>query len=436
MGFLTVKRRDGETEKRGGREAFAPSPGSSVYLRSVASCVFPCQSRRSAWRTVGAVVCLLALFAATSGCRALRIDRSETVSEAAWLTEGDGVQRRNLTASEVRPPLELGWIYNAAAGFGSVSPLILRAVVLVGTRKGEVHAIRLEDGGKAGLDSFGDAVEGTPLVQNGRLFVPVAAGRRGLVAYDLSTGSTVWKFRGAPVETSLLPLDEGFIAVDAEAYVRRFDPDGSVRWEQHLGDGVTVHAAPMLARSLVILADDRGRLVALDPADGAVRWTHALGTPVYTTMAADGSTLFVPTTRGRFFGVEATQGRVLWEFSLPDTTVRFTAPAVDSEMVVFGATDGQLRALDPKTGTLRWHHVADDAIAAPPLLTPGTVYFGTMGRHLLGVDRSTGTLQWQEELKGRIKSAMAAGAGYLVVLTEPHFVYLFKSTEAGDVAVR
>lgn len=424
-----VKRRDGETEKRGGRAVFSPSPHLSVS---------PSRSARSAWGMAWAVVALITLLAATSGCRALRVDRSEVTVEAAWLTEGDGVQRRNLTASEIRPPLEAAWIYNAAAGFGTVSPLVLRQLVLVATRKGEVHAIRLDDGKKEGVDGFGESIEGTPLVQGGLLFVPVAAGRRALVAYDLTTGSTAWKVKGPPVEASLLPLDEGFVAVDVAATVRRYEPtEGAVRWQQELGEGLSVHAAPVLAHGHIIVADDQGRLVALDPADGAVEWTEALGAPVYTTMAANGPRLFVPTTRGRFFGVDADSGRRLWAFSLPDTTVRFTAPAVDNELVVFGASDGRLRALDPATGALRWTFEADDAITAPPLLTPRTVYAGTMGRHLLAVDRATGALQWEEELKGRVKSAMAAGAGYLVVLTEPHYVYLFKpTTRASDVAVR
>ncbi|WP_456428598.1 outer membrane protein assembly factor BamB family protein, partial [Rhodocaloribacter sp.] len=74
----------------------------------------------------------------------------------------------------------------------------------------------------------------------------------------------------------------------------------------------------------------------------------------------------------------------------------------------------------------RWTFETPDAITAPPLITRSTVYVGTMGRMLYGVDRSTGAKLWEHRLKGRVKSPMAAREGILVVLTEPHEVYLFR----------
>ena len=72
-------------------------------------------------------------------------------------------------------------------------------------------------------------------------------------------------------------------------------------------------------------------------------------------------------------------------------------------------------------------------LAATPLLTPNTVYVGTMGQSLLAIDRESGALLWEQRLRGRVKSALAARDGYLVVLSEPRFVYLFKSASATDV---
>ncbi len=373
----------------------------------------------------------LSVFVTLAGCRALQVSRVDAQASDGWVTEGDAVHRRNAVAAAVEPPLEEVWIYNAAAGFGPGSPLILGGTILVSTRKGEVHAIDLATGKKGGLENFGDSVEGTPVVQEGRLFVPVAGGRRALYAYDLTRGDRVWNVKGPAVEAGLLPLGDAFVAVDAAAVVRKYDNrDGAVRWERPLGEALTVHATPVMAGGHVVVADDRGGLVALDPREGTVRWTQALRTPVYTAIAADAATLYVPTTRGRFFAVDAAQGRVRWRFAVPDTTVRFSAPAVGGEVVIFGASDGTLRALEAATGRLRWSFDAGAALAAAPLLTAETVYVGSMGQKLIALDRQTGTLKWEQELKGRVKSALAARGGYLVVLTEPRFVYLFKSTSA------
>ncbi len=382
-------------------------------------------------KTIAALGAALLLFA---GCKALKVERATIISEADWLTEGNSGERRHATGERLDPPLEEVWSYNASAGFGPGSPLILGDAVIVGTRKGEVHAIDFETGKRMGVEGFGEVVEGTPVIQNGILFIPVGWGRRALYAYDLARGQTNWKLKGAPIETGLLALDDAFVAVDADAWVRKYDAeDGAVLWEQTLGERVSVHTTPVLADDHVVVADDRGRVVALDPAEGTAQWVQDLRSPVYTSMAADEASLYVPTTRGRFYALEVAQGRVRWQVDLPDTTVRFSAPAVDGTLVVVGASDGALRAFDTATGEPRWVFRNDAALTAAPLLTPNTVYVGSMGRSLFAIDRATGALQWEQLLKGRVKSALAARDGYLVVLSEPHFVYLFKSASAADV---
>jgi outer membrane protein assembly factor BamB len=128
--------------------------------------------------------------------------------------------------------------------------------------------------------------------------------------------------------------------------------------------------------------------------------------------------------------VSADDGAVKWSFALPDTTVRYSAPAVEGNLVVAGASDGYLRAFDAETGDVRWTFYNDAALASTPLITPNTIYVGSMGRQLFAVDRATGAVKWKQELRGRVKSAMAARGEYLVVLSEPRFVYLFKSSPA------
>lgn len=386
--------------------------------------------RKTTWILLGA--CLLVL----AGCRTLQVDYLELGDTDGWRTEGASAERQHATTEAVDAPLEEAWVYNAGAGFGPVSPLLLRNVLLVATRKGEIHGVNLETGKKAGVENFGDAINGTPLVVGDLMYVPVAGGRRALTAYNLRKGSTAWDVKGAPVETGLLAVEDGVVAVDADATVRRYRSDSEDPvWETALGEEITVHATPLLADGRIIIVDDQGGVVALDQADGAVQWTAVLGKPVYTSVAAQGSHLFIPTTRARFVALDAAQGNVAWDFAIPDTTVRFAPPAVDGDLVVFGASDGVVRALDANTGALRWTFEDDAAITAAPLITSNTIYVGTMGRMLFGLNRADGTVQWEYELRGRVKSAMAARDGSLIVLSEPRYVYLFQSTPTdGPVA--
>lgn len=370
------------------------------------------------------------------GCKGLKLDQVQSRSASDWLTEGDSPQRAHAVNTAVTPPLEQAWLYNAGAGFGPGSPLILREAVIVATRKGEVHAIDYKRGRRLGFESFGDAVEGTPLIQNGLLFVPVAYGKRALTAYNLRNASTKWRVSGAAIEAGLLAFDDAIAAVDTDGILRVYDQqDGTVRWEHMLGDDVQVKATPLLAEGLLIVANDKGEVAAFRPEDGTVVWTRTLQAPVYRSPASDNGLLFIPTTRGHLMALDARRGTTRWNLSLPDTTVRFTAPAVGAGQVVVGATDGQLRSLSSTTGEVQWTFEVDGAITGAPLLTPEFVFFGTMRKMLYAVERGTGVHRWDQQLKGRVKSAMAARDGHLVVLTEPRYVYLFKSNDVGTYAI-
>lgn len=373
-----------------------------------------------------------------AGCRALQVDRAAVVSADDWLTEGATPERTHAYPGPVAPPLQELWDYNAGAGFGAVSPLIVGETVLVATRKGEVHAIDLSTGRKAGMNDFGEAVEGTPVVLSGTLYVPLAWGRRVLYAYDLALGRTRWRVEGDPIQAGVLALPGSVVVADAGGHVRALAPsDGSERWAHALEEGRGVVATPVLAGGRILVADDQGGVAALDPGSGALSWARQLDAPVYAAFAADAEAAYLPTTRGRFYALDAATGAVRWRMALPDTTVHLGPPALQAGLLVFGASDGVVRALDAATGAVAWTTRLPDALTAPPLITPEWVYVGTMGRELIALRRSDGEVRWQYTLRGRVKSAMAAREGHLVVLAEPRFVHYFKSASVpDDVATR
>ena len=380
---------------------------------------------------------LSSLLLALPGCRVLQLTRPAATTPQDWLTEGATPERERATSADVALPLEEAWVYDADAGFGDVSPLLLGDVVVVATRQGEVHGINLETGKREGSSEFGEAVEGTPVIQDGILYVPNAWGRKTLFAYDLRQGKTLWRSDGAPIEAGLLLLDGTLYAANVEGVLRAIDAkNGEVLWEETLDTMTTIHAAPLRAgQGRIVVADDRGRVRALRPGQGEAQflWQQELEAPVYRTPAADEKTVYLPTTRGQLFALDAALGQIRWRYALDDATVRFTSPALSGTDLAVAGTDGVVRLLDAESGDVRWTYQAQEAITAPPLLTPDVVYVGTMGKKLHALDRATGAPLWEEELRGRIKSGMAAREGHLVVLTEPSHVYLFKTKTADYV---
>lgn len=369
------------------------------------------------------------LLLALQACQGLQISQGIRLSPAAWPSEGAGNARLQSVDREIRPPLQLAWVYKAVAGFGPGSPLIVGDVVVIANRKGEVHTVRKDNGHRLGMQRFGDAIEGTPVLAREQLIIPISWGGKALVAVTLRTGNVSWVRKGAPVEAGLLYTDDLVIAADIENMVRAFNAaDGSVRWEFQIPGPGAVHAAPVLTEDgNVIVADDQGTVVALDSRTGRLAWSVFTGLPVYSPGASYEGMVLLSGTRGRLLSLSARDGTPRWTYAVADSTIRFSAPSVAQGRAYLAGSDGVVRAIRLGDGVCIWTFQTKSSFAAAPLSTGGVVYVGGLDRKLYALDSATGTLLWEKELRGRIKSALAAAETQVFVLAEPNLVYSFKS---------
>jgi alcohol dehydrogenase (cytochrome c) len=139
---------------------------------------------------------------------------------------------------------------------------------------------------------FTGTLQGGPTVWDGRLFL---AAPGGVMAFDATTGESLWDYRepdsqGGSVVRPLLPRGAPLLLADAvivslrAAVVVALDAaDGSVRWRAELSehgaaDGTLAH--PIYAGGPIVVGtapENRGplpgRLIALDPADGSIVWS-------------------------------------------------------------------------------------------------------------------------------------------------------------------
>jgi outer membrane protein assembly factor BamB/Icc-related predicted phosphoesterase len=76
-----------------------------------------------------------------------------------------------------------------------------------------------------------------------------------------------------------------------------------------------------------------------------------------------------------------------------------STPVIVGEVAYFGANDGSLRAVDVKTGEVRWSFQTYGEIAARPLVYGDTIYFGSGDSYFYALS-----------LDGKAKWALAAGA--------------------------
>ena len=323
-------------------------------------------------------------------------------------------------------PLVRSWETAAGAAFGSPAALVTRDHVVFGTRKGEVVVMDAASGKTRGSVEVGGSVEGELAVSDdGRvLYVPTAETRGGVVAYDVVDGQRRWRWRGGGIQGGVVRVGGRLVTATQAGLVVGLDAEtGEEVWQQDSAPGAQVHAAPVALDASVVVVDDRGRAVAVDPASGARRWTAELEAPVYATPTASGD-LFVTTTRGRVARLDAATGRTVWAVDDPGV-VRGSSPLVAGERVVVGFSDGTVRSMHRDTGAEVWRANVGAVVSARPALAGGRVLVGTMGNRLVALDAESGAETWSAELRGRVKTDLSVGGGRVYAMVEPGHVIAF-----------
>jgi outer membrane protein assembly factor BamB len=162
-------------------------------------------------------------------------------------------------------------------------------------------------------------------------------------------------------------------------------------WSTPVNGDVTT--SPVLApdQSTVYVGTATGDVYALNAADGAVRWTAALGSAVRDEPALAEGVLYVPLADGRLVALEADGCGAatcdpLW--TGPTGSSIDLQPAVAGGVVFTGSADGTVHAFDAAgcgaaTCPALWSEATGSRITGAPAVSGGTLYIGTADGRLI-----------------------------------------------------
>jgi polyvinyl alcohol dehydrogenase (cytochrome) len=313
-----------------------------------------------------------------------------------------------------------------------------------GDDSGAVYALDTETGAllwKTQIDAHPLArIQASPAVYQKRLYVAVGSGeaeaardasyacctfRGSVAALDLESGRILWK--------SYLVRDEPGPVPAAAAGAPRFGPAG-----------VPVVAAPTIdsARGLVYVSTGDSynpaeqpladAVVALDLADGKVRWAKQLSgsdgaaaaidsSPILRTLASGQQALLAGQMSGTVYSLDPERGgEILWQIKVPATAQapggivwgaaadhRMLYAALAGQGAAPADTSGSLTAIDIKTGAKRWQTAAptpacgwtgvprcSHAQAQAVTVIPGAAFSGSMDGHLRAYSTIDGKILW------------------------------------------
>lgn len=187
-----------------------------------------------------------------------------------------------------------------------------------------------------------------------------------------------------------------------------------VRWRVRT-EGLVI-GSPAVANGVVYVGSTDGRLYALDAATGRQRWTFQTEARVPSSPAVADGLVYVASYDGAIYALDASTGRARWRFAtrgerryaathlhgfaptaerMPDPfDVYLSSPAVSNGVVYVGSGDGRVYALDARTGRVRWSVTTGDVVHASPAVANGTVYVGSWDGTFYALDAATGRTRW------------------------------------------
>lgn len=252
--------------------------------------------------------------------------------------------------------------------------------------------------GPASLDArwvtaFETPPAATPGFDATTAFVPLKGGQ--LVAVDLDRGTIRWRL---DVATPFTPATgEGLVFTVSDQTIEARDAaTGATRWRAPLPGGA---AAPLYWDTGWLLASTTaGDLAAFRGNDGTLVWRRQLGAPLIGAPGPALDRLFLPLADNRLVAVRLVNGETVWELKLSAPVVALLAL---EEQLVFGTAAKDLISVSVTRGRERWKWRLGGDMAGVPTADDKRIYFASRDNLVRAVDRKSGNLRWKANLASR-----------------------------------
>lgn len=224
-------------------------------------------------------------------------------------------------------------------------------------------------------------------------YVPLKGGQ--LVAVDLDRGVVRWRL---DVATALTPATGGgMVFTTSDTTIEARDAQtGAIKWRAALPGGA---AAPLYWDTGWLLASTTGGdLAAFRAADGTLVWRQPLGAPLSTAPAPALDRLYLPLADGRLVAVSLATGETIWSQTVSG---RITGITGLDDQLVFGTTEKFVISVDLLRGRERWRWRVGGDVAGLPVADDKRIYFASRDNMLRAVDRKSGNLRWKATLPSR-----------------------------------
>jgi len=362
---------------------------------------------------------LLSLFAILSSAIIL----SAQAGPGDWPTFHEGPHRTGVTAEDGPEDASVLWTFETGDYVYS-SPVYYEGYIYVGSGDNFSYCLDAGSGDLTWSFETGAVIQGTMSIDGGKAFVP--SYDHTLYCLDAYTGEEIWRFEtGGSIFSSPAVIGDMVVFGSADGMVYCLDREtGGENWR--FPTTANVWASPATDGNMVYIGSG-SRFYCLDLHSGQPGWFLDLGESIIGSAAIYGGDVFVGTTGNNLphalYSLDASNGMINWRFSTPGNDGFFSSPAVNEDLVVVGAGDRRVHAIDRETGDEIWNFPTGGVLSSSPAITEDRVFIGSGDHKIYCIDLADGSPHWTVETGDVVYSSPCVADGGLWVGSWDHKLY-------------
>ncbi|MGI8732388.1 MAG: PQQ-binding-like beta-propeller repeat protein [Pyrinomonadaceae bacterium] len=327
-----------------------------------------------------------------------------------------------VSLANVPTTLKVLWTYEAGDSIES-SAAIVGGTVFVGSQKGELTALNLENGAvywKYKIDS--PIGESSPAYSNGVVYVGDLGG--WLHAVNATDGKKIWAFKaGNEIKSSPVVVGDRVLIGSYDQQLYCVSTRGSLLWKVKTNG--PVHSTPSVAGGVAYIAGCDEFFRAIRIADGRELFTISSGAYTGASPALRGNAAYYGTFDNEVLMVDLAARRVAWRYQHPQRKFPFYASAaVTSDRIVVGGRDKMIHSLN-EAGQAVWTFATRARVESSPAIASGRVFVGSNDGRFYVLNLATGAKLWEFEAGAPLSASPAIGRGRIVIGAQDGRLYCF-----------
>jgi len=368
--------------------------------------------------TLKFVACLLFAFC----CWPIAMRAQETPADN-WSQFRGNHRLTGVSASNVPNELKLLWTYEAGESIES-SAAIVGGTVFVGSQKGELISLNLDDGAvfwKYHVDS--PIGESSPAYSDGVVYIGDLGG--WFHAVNATNGKKLWAFKaGSEIKSSPVVVGDRVLIGSYDQHLYCLSTrTGAVIWKVRTNG--PVHSTPSILAGVAFIAGCDELFRGIRVSDGQEMFNVSSGAYTGASPALSGDSAYYGTFDNEVLMVSLKEHRVVWRYQHPQRHFPFySSAAVTQNRIVVGGRDKMVHGLNPN-GKAGWTFATNARVESSPAIAAGRVFVGSNDGRFYVLNLNTGAKLWEFNAGAPLSASPAIARGRIVIGSQDGRLYCF-----------